>query len=369
MRAALRVRYVHRIARIVVPKLPVLGVRVPRPGMRRIDRQLLVIGSDPVAVRVRVGEPPTEQHLVGARPGARHRTARLEGGLLDLAVVVGRVAIQLHGADVDQRVVGVRPHLGEIERIEPVGLGLLVRHDLHLQRPGGVVAAVDVLPQVPLVVVGVHGGHLVALVLREELDALVGLEVVFHPEPLALRVHPHVRVARIPVHVPPRAGDTAVTHQPCHLVCRLGRQRPEVPLHVVIAQIVVGPPLLGPDEVLELHGIADEEHRGVVAHHVEIALLGVELQGEAARVAPRVRAAPLTGDGGESREHLRLLAGLEQVRLGVGTHVVGDLESAERTGALGMWLAFRHALTVELGHLLDQVVVLEEDRPVGSDGQ
>jgi hypothetical protein len=35
------------------------------------------------------------------------------------------------------------------------------------------------------VVIGIHRRHLVGLVLGEELDALVGLEVVLHPELLA----------------------------------------------------------------------------------------------------------------------------------------------------------------------------------------
>ena len=44
-------------------------------------------------------------------------------------------------------------------------------------------------------------------------------------------------------------------------------------------------PLLGVDEVRELGRLADEEHRRVVADHVPVAILGVELQGEAAASA------------------------------------------------------------------------------------
>ncbi len=152
-----------------------------------------------------------------------------------------------------QRVVGVRPHLGEVERIEAVGLGVLERHDLHLQRPAREVAALDRLEQVAAVVVGVLAGDAIGLGLGEELDALVGLEVVLHPEALARGVDPHVGVAGVAVHVPPGRGDAAVAHQPRHLVRGLGRQRPEVPLHVVVAQAVVGAALLRADEVLELH--------------------------------------------------------------------------------------------------------------------
>ena len=229
-------------------------------------------------MRVGVGEPAGQQHLVRREPGAGHGVVRLERRLLDLGVVVGDVAVQRQLPHRDERVVAVRPDLGEVERVEPVGLRVVERHDLHVQRPAREVAVADVLVEVALVVVGVDGRHLVGLVLGEELDALVGLEVVLHPELRAGGVDPHVGVAAVAVHVPPGPRDAPVAHQPGHLVRRLGRQRPEVPLHVVVAQVVVGAALLAADEVLELHRVADEEHRGVVADDVEVALGGVELQ-------------------------------------------------------------------------------------------
>src|SRR5690242_705737 len=63
-------------------------------------------------------------------------------------------------------------------------------------------------------------------------------------------------------------------------------------------------PLLAADEVRELHRVADEEDRRVVADQVVVALLGVELQREAAHVAPGVGAARLARDGGEACEHV-----------------------------------------------------------------
>ena len=49
--------------------------------------------------------------------------------------------------------------------------------------------------------------------------------------------------------------------------------------------------------------------------------------------------------------------------------VVGDLEEAEGAAALGVHDPLGHALAVEVGHLLDQVVVLEQDRPVRAGGE
>ena len=137
----------------------------------------------------------------------------------------------------------------------------------------------------------------------------------------------------------------------------------------MVAQVGGLHALLGADEVLELHRIADEEHRGVVADHVEVALAGVELQREAARITPGVWAAALAGHGREPGHHLRLGARLEDRGFGELADVLGDLEVAEGAAALGVGLPLRDALPVEVGHLLDQVVVLQQDRAVGSDGQ
>ena len=41
----------------------------------------------------------------------------LKRRLLDLREVVFGVAVQLHHADLDQRIIAMRPHLGQIERI------------------------------------------------------------------------------------------------------------------------------------------------------------------------------------------------------------------------------------------------------------
>ena len=96
-----------------------------------------------MAVGVGVGEQPSEQHLVGARADAGDHVGRLEGGLLDLGEVVLRVAVEHQATDLVQRVVLVRPHLREVEGVEPVVGGLLEAHDLHVQRPGRVLAACD----------------------------------------------------------------------------------------------------------------------------------------------------------------------------------------------------------------------------------
>jgi len=140
-------------------------------------------------------------------------------------------------------------------------------------------------------------------------------------------------------------------------------------LHVVVAQVAVGAAFLRADEVAELERVADEEHRGVVADDVVVALGGVELQCPAPRVAPGVWAAALAGHRGEPDHRLGAGARLKHRRLGERTDIVGDLEASESARPLGMGLTLGHPLAVERRHLLDQVVIMQQDRSVGADGQ
>ena len=91
----------------------------------------------------------------------------------------------------------------------------------------------------------------------------------------------------------------------------------------------------------------------------------LELDREAARVARRLGAFLGAGHGREAHEHRRLHAGLvEHAGARVfGGRLVADLaiglELAMRAGAAGMHDALRDALAVEMGDLLDELVVLE----------
>ena len=153
-----------------------------------------------------------------------------------------------------------------------------------------------------------------------------------------------------------------------HLVGRLGRERPEVPLHVVAAQAGVGHALLRVDEVRELHRVAHEEDRRVVADHVVVALFGVELEGEAAHVAVRVRVALFAGHRREAREHRRALAHfVEEGGLGPLADVGGHLEVAEGAAALDVVHAIGDALANEVRQLLDQVGILQQHGAGGAD--
>jgi len=55
------------------------------------------------------------------------------------------------------------------------------------------------------------------------------------------------------------------------------------------------------DEVWELHGVAHEKNRRVVAHQIPVALFGVELESKTAHVAPGIGIALLAGHLGKAQ--------------------------------------------------------------------
>ena len=126
----------------------------------------------------------------------------------------------------------------------------------------------------------------------------------------------------------------------------------------------IGRLLDGVDQVRELDRVLDEEDRDVVADEIPVALLRVELHGEAAHVAGEIERALVAGDGREADEDLGVLAGsLEQVGAGdVGQGLV-VLENAVGAIAAGVHHALGDPLVVEVEDLLAEREVLEQRRP------
>ena len=172
------------------------------------------------------------------------------------------------------------------------------------------------------------------------------------------------------VHVAVAGGNAAVAHHDGDLVQRFRQQGPPVPVVGGAAQVGAWVALDHLVEVGELARVADEEHRGVVAHHVPVAFLGVELQREAADVALGIGRAALAGDGGEAGEQFGLLADfLEQLGAGVAGDVLGDGERAERARALGVHAPLRDHLAHEVGQLLIQPHILCQQRAAWAGGE
>ncbi len=191
---------------------------------------------------------------------------------------------------------------------------------------------------------------------------------------LALGVDQAVGVHPKAFHEAQGPRDRAVGHDPQQHVDALGRERHEVP-EVVVGGLGLrkGPVrrlLGGVDQIGELDGVLDEEHRDVVAHQIPVALLGVELHGEAAYVARQVDGALVAGNRGETHEQRGLFAcALEDVRASdVAERFVG-LEVPVGPIAACMDHAFRDALVIEVKDLLAHHLVFEQRRAAGTRAQ
>ena len=76
----------------------------------------------------------------------------------------------------------MRPYLGEVEGVEAIGLGLIERHDLHMQGPAWVVSALDCFVKVANVVIAIDAGQQICVRLGQEVDPLVGLDNDISPK-------------------------------------------------------------------------------------------------------------------------------------------------------------------------------------------
>ena len=191
-----------------------------------------------------------------------------ECGLLYFREIVVGIAVELHHADLDQRIVGLRPYLGQVERIMLVGPGLRLGHHLDRQRRSRKIAALDRLEQIAPMALAIVGDDRRGFFVGEILDALLRAEVEFDPDALIGGVDHREGVAAEAMHVAEASRDATIGHDDGDLVQRLGQQRPEVP-------IVVGAPEAGARialdrvvEVGEAQRIAEEEDRRVVADDV-----------------------------------------------------------------------------------------------------
>ena len=257
----------------------------------------------------------------------------------------------------------MRERFRQVEGIDFVRKRFVVRHDLHGEFPRGFRADVDPIEEalrerVELLFVAADrtGGRV-----GERLHALLAVIVEFHPKLFVRGVVPHKRVRAIAVHVFVAGGNAAVTHEPQHLMDRFWRERPEIPLHGVVAKVGLRVPFLRVDEVGKFQRIADEEDRRVVADHIPVAFLGVMLDRKTAEVAIGIRAAAFDRDVREAYGEARLLAdAVEEGCHRVLRHVVLEFEISESARALRMHHAFGNTLAIEVRVFLEQPRVLEK---------
>ena len=353
----------QRAAVVAIDAHGAVAVKAVHRAARLVDRNLVVVHAQAVALGVAIGEQACLQHFVGREADAGHHLRRVEGGLLHFGKEVLRVAVQLHHADFDQRVVLVRPDFGQVERVVGHMGGFMLGHDLHKEGPLRVVAFLQALVQVALVAFAVFADQLLRLRIGQVLDALLRAEVELDPVALVLRIDEAEGVRAKAVHVAVAGGQAAVAHHDGDLVQRLGQRAPEVPVVFGAAQVGARVALDGMVQVRELERVAHEEHRRVVANQVPVAFFGVELEGKAANVTLGVGRAAFTRDGGEAGKHPGLLANVrEQLGTGVAGDVVGDGEGAVSARTLGVHAPLGNDLAVKVRQLFKQPDILQQGR-------
>ena len=95
-----------------------------------VDRELLVIHAETVAVSVRVREQTGLQDWIRRRLDTRNKVRRREGRLLDLCEVILGVLVEDKLSELAEREVLVGPDLGQVKDVVTEFLSLLRRHSL-----------------------------------------------------------------------------------------------------------------------------------------------------------------------------------------------------------------------------------------------
>ena len=93
--------------------------------------------------------------------------------MLDFGEEVFRIAVEFHDAHFERWIVFVWPHLSQIEGVVGYLRGLLLGHDLHVERPLRVVGFLDALVEVALMTFAVFANDGFGLGVGQVLDALL----------------------------------------------------------------------------------------------------------------------------------------------------------------------------------------------------
>ena len=308
----------------------VIAVYVPCAA-RSVHGDLVVVHAQAIALGVAIREETPLQHLVGRETDARHDVGRCERCLLDIGEMVLGIPVQFHHANLDERIVAFRPDLGQVERVDVIAAGVLLRHDLYGQCPARKIAALDRFVKVAMVRLAIAADQRFSLGVRQVFDSLLRAEMELDPIAFVLRIDKAVRVASESVHMTESFRNASLAHHDRDLMQCFRKLRPEVPVAFCAAQTRTWIALDCMVQVGKFKGIAQEKDRCVVAHQIPVAFLGIELEREAANVAFRVGRAAFAGNSRETGKHLGLLAdSRKNLCPRVLCDVVRDGERAER---------------------------------------
>lgn len=127
----------------------------------------------------------------------------------------------------------MRPYFREVERVDRIGLGLLLSHQLDLEFPFREVPTLDTLEQITLMGFTILGDDRSRFLVTQVLDTLQGSEMELHPDTFVLIVDKTVRMATETMHMSIRVRNAARTHRNRYLMQGLGKQSPEIPVVIL----------------------------------------------------------------------------------------------------------------------------------------
>lgn len=303
---------------------------------RLVDRDLLVVDAEAVAVGVWVGEEAGLEDWIGRRFDAWNHMGGGEGDLLDLGEVILWVAVEGKFAEAAKRDVFLGPDFCEVENVPTEFFGFFRRKDLEVAGPAWVVAALDGVEEVLGVPVWVFGGHVTGFTVGEGFAALVGFAMNLDVVEGAIGLGELIGVAGVAVHVPVGIGGSSVGEEVHDLVGSLLVSGEIVPepgngqhlllsrsiecfgLHCSIFEVGLRVTLLSVNEDWELGRVAEKEDGRVVEHPVPIALFSIKFDREAPRIPGGIWASFLATHGGKASDTFCFLANTAE-------HVKGSL--------------------------------------------
>src|SRR6202022_2629629 len=222
-------------AEVAVSAHGAVAVIAVERAFRGVDRDVVVIDPQAVALRISIGEEAGLQHLVRRIADARHDVGRRKRRLFDFGEDVFGVPVELEISDLDQREVALWPDLGQVEGVEGESLRLSVRHHLDEQGPAWEIAGLDAFEQIALMGFAILADAGLGFRVSQVLDALLGAEVELDPDALVCGIEEAVRVAAETVHVTEALRNAAFAHEDGALSQALARKSPEVPVVVSAA--------------------------------------------------------------------------------------------------------------------------------------
>lgn len=250
-----------------------------------------------------------------------------EGYLFDFCKVVFDVFVEGEFSEGPEGDFCLGPDFGQVEDVPAEFFGLFGGEGLDVDGPGWEVAFGDGVEEVLGVPVWVLACHLACFRVGEGLAPLVGLEVDLDVDEASVGLCELVGMSRVSVHVSEGVWCTTVREQVHNLVNSLLVSGEVVPEHGGILQVGLWVSLLGVDEEGELGRIAKEEDRRVVVNPIPVALLGIELNGEASRISRSIWGTLLSTHSRETSDGGGLLANTsEHINRGDVANIVSNFE-------------------------------------------